>query len=198
MRPDETVLATPIERIRSLDGIRGLAAMSVVLFHLLQSGLNATQVSGDLWITVITHWPLRLLWGGFEGVICFFVLSGFVLTLPFLRARPPFWRAFAARRILRLFPPYLAAILLSAGLLFAFVHERTDTMTFILAGRWKYDVTIPSLISGSLMLHDQIDVNGALWSLVHEMRISLVFPLIFLATRYLGVAGESHLRIPVR
>jgi peptidoglycan/LPS O-acetylase OafA/YrhL len=43
----------------------------------------------------------------------FFVLSGFVLTLPFLSGRP-IWPAYYARRLIRLFLPVWASILLAA------------------------------------------------------------------------------------
>ncbi len=69
-----------------IQGLRGIAVLSVVLFHFLPR-----------WVP-----------GGYVGVDVFFVISGFLITQLLLReARDkgrPFLLAFASRRILRLLP----------------------------------------------------------------------------------------------
>jgi peptidoglycan/LPS O-acetylase OafA/YrhL len=79
-----------LRRVAELDGLRGLAAIAVVACHLF---------------------PERFGLGG-HGVDLFFVLSGFLITGIILRHgdAPAFLRAFYARRALRIWPIYFAAI----------------------------------------------------------------------------------------
>src|ERR1039458_10316795 len=86
------------QRIRSLDGLRGLAALVVLVHHallasdsklaILYSSPSHAQmpVEGSLnWLVFYT--PLHLFWAGPEFVAVFFVLSGLVLALPVIGKR---------------------------------------------------------------------------------------------------------------
>ena len=66
---------TPPRRFRELDSLRGLAAITVVFHHF--SRICSPQI-----IHVLDRTPLRILVAGHQAVILFFLLSGFVLTLP--------------------------------------------------------------------------------------------------------------------
>jgi peptidoglycan/LPS O-acetylase OafA/YrhL len=80
-------------RVTSLDGLRGLAAVVVLVHHALLAapvfaaayygGSVADRVGGMAWAFIYT--PLHLIWAGTEAVYLFFVLSGVVLTFPILR-----------------------------------------------------------------------------------------------------------------
>jgi len=105
--------------VASLTGLRGIAALFVFIFH--YSYFNP-GIRLDLTIPVIgkvLHFPLVF---GFAGVDLFFVLSGFLLALPFARAtlsrsaHPPLTQYYK-RRLLRVFPAYYAqlAIILIVG-----------------------------------------------------------------------------------
>jgi peptidoglycan/LPS O-acetylase OafA/YrhL len=85
------------ERLSELDALRGLAALAVVLFHLLPE----------------FYW-------GWLGVDVFFVLSGFLITRIILEGgrAETFLKNFYSRRILRIWPIYYLAIAI-AGLLVA-------------------------------------------------------------------------------
>src|SRR4051794_6890563 len=97
----------PPLRIASLDGVRGLAALAVLTFHVQQFGGG--------------HIPgISAILGSLNsGVVIFFVLSGFLLYRPFVRARrdgtrPAVGRYFRHRAI-RIVPAYwLALVVLSA------------------------------------------------------------------------------------
>src|SRR6187549_3052469 len=96
-----------LRHVDQLDGLRGLAIVFVMLFH-----MNMVPPIGK----VATLWSGLCGHGG-VGVDIFFVLSGFLITGILLDAlnRPHYFRNFYARRLLRIFPLYYAV------LIFAFV-----------------------------------------------------------------------------
>src|SRR5687767_7749600 len=111
------VAAAPREdRIAALDGVRGVAIVLVVIFHVFKMAPDAIDPTSPLfhpldravdWLTV----------SFFCGVELFFVLSGFLITGILLdsRGKPGYFRNFYARRTLRIFPLYygvLAVVLL--------------------------------------------------------------------------------------
>ena len=96
-----------LRHMPSLDSIRGLAVMMVILFH---------GFGGYPWIA-----ELGGFWGplaqatvgcGRFGVNVFFVLSGFLITglLMKARARTDFYQNFYIRRVLRILPVYLLVL----------------------------------------------------------------------------------------
>ena len=87
-------LSQPVRRYTTLDGLRGAAAVAVVLFH-------AGAIS-----------PLAMP-GGYLAVDLFFVLSGFVIARAYLdMLRAGQWRDFLRRRVVRLYPMYLVGCVL--------------------------------------------------------------------------------------
>jgi peptidoglycan/LPS O-acetylase OafA/YrhL len=96
-----TVEATPPASARhlpALDGLRGLAVLSVILVH--ANVRFGGPFAGGPAATVMGF--------GWAGVDLFFVLSGFLITGILLEARgsPGYYRNFYARRVLRIFPLY--------------------------------------------------------------------------------------------
>ncbi|HLK04149.1 MAG TPA: acyltransferase [Candidatus Acidoferrum sp.] len=92
-------------RIPELDGIRGIAILSVLCFHYLSmEGLTA---QGS-----ITDRLQRLVILGGTGVDLFFVLSGFLIggILLDVKESPRFFSTFYIRRFFRIFPVYYAWI----------------------------------------------------------------------------------------
>ena len=80
--------------IPELEGLRGLAVISVVLYHCHERLINTWMYKPVLW--------------GWAGVNLFFALSGFLITSILIEARgkPHYFRNFYARRILRIWPVY--------------------------------------------------------------------------------------------
>ena len=160
----------------SLDGLRGLAALAVFGVHFNQAAhLHGTAGPFDL---------DRFLTNGNTGVALFFVLSGFLLSIPFWRAlqepaKPVDTKAYAIRRLARIVPAYYAClfIIISAKGLF---------------GSWP---NANDLLSHLLFLHNLKDynilsINPPFWTLAVEMQFYLLLPLLFLGLRRLpsGVA----------
>jgi len=161
------------QRIASLDSIRGLAALGVVLTH-------CTGVYSDppAWVT---HLPLSLvLWSGHGFVLVFFALSGFVLFIPFKRGNVAY-APYLVKRVARLYPPFVVAVLLSAALYTLVDHRPIAGLNeWFNRTSWEHAPTA-KIIIGHLMMTDRRDLqdlDNVMWSLVHEMRISVVFPVI--------------------
>lgn len=95
-------------RLKQLDGLRGLAALAVFVCHSTEMMVNNPN-------TLRVWPPLRSLWDGQAAVVLFFVLSGFVLTLPYVGPSPKRvdTAPFIVRRLTRLYPAYWTAILLA-------------------------------------------------------------------------------------
>src|SRR3984893_15464884 len=98
-------------RIPGVDGLRGLAVISVLLYHFK---LFAVISGSSLWE--------RLYAGaagiGWAGVDLFFVLSGFLITSILLQSvgNENYYRVFYFRRTVRIFPLYYATLVLFFGL----------------------------------------------------------------------------------
>lgn len=106
----------------ALDGLRGLAALVVVLHHCAMTHPAFAQAmlrprepparGSTVWW--LTRTPAYILVAGHEAVFIFFVLSGLVLTLPRLKSEPDPWRAYYPARLVRLYLPVVAAVLVAA------------------------------------------------------------------------------------
>jgi peptidoglycan/LPS O-acetylase OafA/YrhL len=167
----------PKGRLEQLDSLRGIAALTVLSQHVL---FSTVEVPAS-----VDYTPLHLLWAGHEAVIFFFVLSGFVLALPFVSGRPLDFGPYAIKRVFRIWLPYIAAT--AAALLIASVTvERTDLSAWV-ARKWQDPPSLWVWTEHVLLIgnFETRLYNPVLWSLVHEMRISLFFPLIVLAVRKL-------------
>jgi len=170
-------------RLSQLDGLRGCAAAMVFLSH------AACTLSGAAYAWAF-HSPLRLFLDGEAAVDLFFVLSGFVLALPFLRGEDQGWAGFVARRALRLYPTHWVAFALAwivSGLVLkanlnawgAAYPQHSEPLALV------EQVT---LFGGRAAMDG---VNPAIWTLAIEMQMALVFPLLvraLLASRLQGLA----------
>ena len=90
---------------RSLDGVRGIAALMIMVFHFFQEVEQQTGVVGML---------KKLSVFGRTGVTLFFVLSGFLITRILLHTKetPGYFRNFYGRRAVRIFPLYYLFLLI--------------------------------------------------------------------------------------
>ena len=148
--------------IAPIDGLRALAVVAVLLYHL-----------GVKWIP-----------GGFLGVDLFFVISGYVITRLILdsinSANALDLRAFYRARIRRLYPALLLMIIVTSLLILAFapdgVHRFVEDLPYVLTGTNNWHL---------VALHqDYFQINGRppllqhTWSLAVEIQFYLVWPII--------------------
>jgi peptidoglycan/LPS O-acetylase OafA/YrhL len=151
-----------------------LAALTVVFYHF-------TLICSPDVQRIFFNSPLRILIAGHQAVILFFLLSGFVLTLPYAKRSSPSYGPFLLKRFCRIYLPYLGALVL-AVVCDHFFRGRVVNNVWI-SHTWAEPITAKLVIQHILFLgnYDWSQFNTAFWSLVYEMRISLVFPLIALA-----------------
>ena len=160
-----------IRYIPAIDGLRGVAVVAVMLYHL-----------GFSWIP-----------GGFLGVDLFFVISGYVITRLLLdsiaRSGGLDLRAFYKARIRRLFPPLVFMILATSIYIGIWAPETmrrfVSDAPFSLFGamNWwlvfRHTDYFDSIARPALLQHT--------WSLGVEAQFYLIWPLILLVVlRYLG------------
>jgi peptidoglycan/LPS O-acetylase OafA/YrhL len=144
---------------RAFDGLRASAALLVLAYHVcLATGLTRGGALA----------PVAA--GLKGGVTIFFVISGFLLYVPYARAirgRGPLpgWRRYARRRILRIVPAYWVALtLLSLGPLAG------DVLTH---NWWRYYLLTQAYSAGTVL-----SGLGVAWSLCVEVSFYAVLPLL--------------------
>jgi peptidoglycan/LPS O-acetylase OafA/YrhL len=181
-----------MRRVGELDSVRGIAALIVVFHHCtnalferwnfpLFTGVGLLHphslVGLGAWFLAT---PLRLVIAGPSAVSIFFVLSGFVLTLPIVSHRQPPYRDYLIKRFFRLYIPFATAVLLAAALCRATLAGPVSELDGWFNESWDEPLTW-QLVLGHLLIPgvDRFQsLDDPIWSLVHEMRISLVFPLL--------------------
>ncbi|WOF23603.1 acyltransferase [Microbacterium betulae] len=166
------------ERLHALDGVRGAAAFVVVLYHV---SLIARPFAEDgtarlIWETA-TETPLKLGFAGTEAVQVFFVLSGLVVTLPALRDGFS-WPGYYASRLVRLYLPVWAAILLSVALVVALPRDPAQ----VTADVWIVNANIVTpdwvlALREASLTPASYDTVNTLWSLRWELLFSILLPV---------------------
>jgi len=161
-------------RIKSLDSVRGIAAFVVVLSHCILT--NSEQPRWSL------HFPLSLLGAGDGAVFVFFALSGCVLFLSLQRRETLAYFAYLAKRFFRIYPTFIVAILASAILVTLVKPHDVPGVSQWFNGHWQHPPTAKMLL-GHLAMTDRTglrQLDSVMWSLIHEIRISIFFPFIAL------------------
>jgi len=161
-------------RVAYVDGLRALAALMVLADH----AVGRTTISTAGWAPLAHAFR-----EGAHGVDLFFVLSGFCLSYPLLhRLHTAGIGAFelpryAAKRIVRIVPPYYAALALflvaAVALTFAHIPLPGGMNTLPLSG---WDVLKQALF---LDWHTNF-LNASFWTLAVEFRWYFVFPIALL------------------
>jgi peptidoglycan/LPS O-acetylase OafA/YrhL len=157
-----------MRNVTSLDGLRGLAVIGVLLFH-----------TGHLS-------------GGFLGVDLFFVLSGYLITARLLRDAPVSPAGFWGRRIRRLAPALVLMLAVVCPLVWV-VGSADLLRTTLDDGPWvQANLANWHLLAESAGYWDRFGearVFGHLWSIAVEEQFYLVWPVI------VGLAGARRIGV---
>jgi peptidoglycan/LPS O-acetylase OafA/YrhL len=187
----------PTQRLHSLDGLRGLAALVVVLHHalLVVPALAAPyydQGPATLWSTEwwLSHTPIHALWEGKAAVYVFFILSGFVLQT--LVGRSGFnWAAYYPRRLLRLYLPVWGAVLFTVAT-YILIPRVGVTSSLWLAERPE-TLTLGAFVRDMTLIFGNGGLASPLWSLRFEILFSLSLPLYVWASK--ALPGLTYLKL---
>jgi peptidoglycan/LPS O-acetylase OafA/YrhL len=185
------------KRIFELDGLRGLAILLVLIWHV---GADANTASGHHWLFYVMD-ASSLFW---SGVDLFFVLSGFLIggILLDVRNSPNYFRAFYVRRFFRIVPIYAVVV----GLFYL-------SLAGGLPGRiggsdWLFGPTAPWYAFATFTQNIRFATGApnlaywlsATWSLAVEEQFYLVLPAViwFVSERWLPyVLGSAILAAPL-
>ncbi len=176
----------PAHHFLALDGLRGIAALLVLLCHCVEVWAPIGQMSPPVVWHREKFWnwlfysPLHLFWDGEDAVVLFFVLSGFVLSLSFLDRKELSYPDYLVRRFFRLYPALVAAILCACAVILLVAPARHDELSPWLPGQALLPLTMETVIRHLLLLGDLQSqwLDVPIWSLVHEVRISIIFPFL--------------------
>jgi peptidoglycan/LPS O-acetylase OafA/YrhL len=161
-------------RLKTLDGLRGLAICSVILFH-ANIGFDVHD-SKVAWLSAVARC-------GWIGVDLFFVLSGFLITGILLDTRHSkrYLTTFFARRMLRIFPLYYSTLFAVFIVLPWFVPPASDRMMFLYkhqAWFWTYFSNIGYVVEQKAFGNADWLWLDHFWSLALEEQFYVIWPFV--------------------
>ncbi|MGE6849860.1 acyltransferase family protein [Bacillus tropicus] len=173
-----------MDRYEELDSIRGISSLVVMIGHHLMIFSAFQNYSYEdnkpFVIYLLKETPARLIFSsGNESVIIFFVLSGFVLYTS-IQKKYDSYGAFLLKRICRIYLPYIVAISIAMICQTTMSEYGISYLSEWFNRSWTIESSL-SLIAQHILLVGKYNTdayNGVIWSLVHEMRISIIFPLV--------------------
>ena len=156
----------------AIDGLRGIAILMVVAFHLAYVD-PAYGLAVELIGAVIS--------AGNWGVTIFFTLSGFLISYPFwkrkIRGTPPLIPpGYGWRRFWKIYPPLALSIVLLTPI---YILRTNDTSFLVVASQWLVGWPLVHPVDGRL--------NAVMWSLIVEVHFYILLPLLFLCLKRVSV-----------
>jgi peptidoglycan/LPS O-acetylase OafA/YrhL len=184
------------DRLPALDGLRGIAILLVMAFHLY----GLVYVLDGRWDRgTVDLWVGRGFGVGWVGVDLFFVLSGFLITGILLDAKgsATYFRSFYARRVLRIFPLYYAFIIFMLVVAPRFDLGDSASLRDNQFWYWSYLTNIGFSFDGLASAAPFGNAHVHLWSLAVEEQFYLIWPLAVLALDRRKLAALCVVLIPL-
>ena len=166
----------------TLDAMRGGAALAVVTYHALGVAPQTAWSGWEGWLPQVTGYVVHF---AYAGIYLFFVISGYCIHLFWAKARAAgvqapvinfftFWK----RRVRRLYPPYIAALVLYL----CYLAYKTPVHV---TGSYVWDVVLHVFMLHNLDPRTAYSINGAFWTLAIEEQLYLAyFLLLFIRVRW--------------
>ncbi|MFD2582254.1 acyltransferase family protein [Pedobacter vanadiisoli] len=184
-----------------LDGLRGFAALYVLLCHarmFLWEGYskgfllhkNEYSIVNKIFVYLFT--AVRF---GHEMVLLFFVLSGFLIHLKYAKNIVNYgneefnWPCYLKRRLKRIYPPFLFSILLTYCLdhigrsYFPIPYYKVDPNDFSIGNAYDIKTLLGNLVFLMQAYVDPWGSNTPTWSLKFEWWFYMLYPFILLVNR---------------
>jgi peptidoglycan/LPS O-acetylase OafA/YrhL len=172
--------------ITVLDGLRGLACFLVMFYH-----LNLVARDYHIWIPIHDFGSIvgSIALFGQSGIILFFMLSGFLLFLPYAKSMLlerdwPSVRLFYLRRAFRIMPGYYIALFLLTPLMHPEYLQKAhwEDLWLFMTFRMDFPQTFQK-------------INGPFWTLAIEFQFYLVLPLLAWAMSAIVCRGRILRRV---
>lgn len=163
------------EYMPSLDGLRGIAILAVIGYHLL--GYLQVKYYEQIPSSTIFVALISLFKNGDLGVQLFFVISGFMLGLPFAKqylfqTEKVLLSKYYLRRLTRLEPPYflvMSILLLSTYIIPTSINTSQTLLSYIASITYTHLIVFPK---------DLPLLNCVAWSLEIEIQFYVLLPLL--------------------
>jgi len=175
-----------MERYEELDSIRGISSLVVMIGHHLMIFSVFQNYSYEdnkpFVMYLLKETPARLIFSsGNESVIIFFVLSGFVLYKS-IQNNYDSYGSFLLKRICRIYISYIVAILIAILCQTTMSEYGISYLSEWFNRSWTIESSLSLIVQHILLVgkYNTDAYNGVIWSLVHEMRISIIFPLVLI------------------
>ena len=180
-------LSAATQHTQPLDGLRGVAVLLIVMLHVTHTLTRDARGRGWTALGLMDAEKVRAVWGfGATGVSLFFVLSGFLLFMPYARrlfsiGQQPSPTSFYRKRALRILPGYWTSLLLIVILIAPGYIEKQE--------KW------PDVIKHFLLIHNFDPttfgtINPVYWSMAIEVQFYLLLPLVAAGLVALGRRGR--------
>jgi peptidoglycan/LPS O-acetylase OafA/YrhL len=168
-----------------VEGLRGVLALYVVLFHTWQYAVQNPAGTLAQWRPATPFMQY-----GYFAVAAFIVISGYCLALPVVKRldRPFDVKGFFGRRARRLMPAYSIVVLLSIVpfCLTALVQGRHINAPHIVIAAGMHFALVHNLLFATSEY-----LNSSLWSIALEAQIYVVFALVLIPVwRRFGIAAQ--------
>ncbi|MBJ8052601.1 acyltransferase [Bacillus cereus] len=175
-----------MERYEELDSIRGISSFLVMIGHhlmIFSSYQNYRYEDNKPFVVyLLKETPARIIFSsGNESVIIFFVLSGFVLYGS-IQKNYSSYVSYLLKRICRIYIPYVVAISIAILCQLTISKYGISYLSEWFNRSWTIESSSILIMQHILLVgkYNTDAYNSVIWSLVHEMRISIIFPLVLM------------------